>query len=139
MSDVFTLGGQQYRPIKCSTIEHDFWLMDRVRAAGLDAIALQDDETHEQFAERLLQTIIVSGTAFELLGGFLLRHPHGDLDWSPAMATDTANALRKITAPEEKAVIRGIIVGMLLDFFAAGLIVLSSSQKSSIGPNPSEN
>lgn len=129
------LNGREYRAIKHSTIEHDFWMMDLIRAAGLDRVILEQDETPQAFAERLLNMVIGTGHAFALLGGLMVPCGNPDIDWTPAMADEIAAHIKLTTDPNEKAEIRNQLVALLIGFFNAGLIVLTSSPSYSASPS----
>lgn len=128
------LNGRVYRAIKTSTIEHDFYMIDRIRAAGLDRVTLAEGENAEQLAMRLLEMTIGTGKAFEILGGLLIPVDVQDIDWTPAIAEETAENIKRTTDDAEKAEIRQQLVALLISFFNAGLIVLTSSPNYSASP-----
>lgn len=128
------LGGRTYVPVKNSTIEHDFWLMGQIRSAGLDEVRINPDEKPEDFALRLLRDVINSGKVFLLLGGLLIPEGTAGEDWTPELAGETAGALKKLTAPEDKEKVREQVLSLLIGFFEAGLACLTTSRSFSPGP-----
>lgn len=122
-----TLGGRKFRPIRNSTVEHDFWLLDHVTEAGLDTLTMKGAETADQFAARLLREIIQSGKAFLLMGGLLIPDGIKAEDWTPEIALETAAFIEKLTDPADKALIQQSVVTMLIGFFTTGLALLRIS------------
>lgn len=134
-----TINGQDYVPVKNSTIEHDFWLMGHIRAAGLDQVKIMEGEDPQAFVMRLLAETINSGRVFSLLGGMLIQAGTDPADWTPDLAEATAAALKKVTAPEDKAKIQSAVVELLIGFFESGLSSLMISRKSSKGTEPASS
>ncbi len=130
--ETIRIGGRTFIPVRDSTIEHDFWLMAHIRGAGLDRIAIGDGEAPDDFAVRILAEVISSGRIFPILGGLFLPEKISPLDWTPAVAEETAAFLRKISDPADKAVIQQQVVSLLLSFFQTGLASLTISRKSSV-------
>jgi hypothetical protein len=128
------LGGRVYVPVKNSTIEHDFWLMGQIRAAGLDEVHVRPDERPEDFALRLLRDVINSGRIFLLLGGLLIPASATSEDWTPELAVETAGALKKLTAPEDKEKLKEQVISLLIGFFETGLACLTTSRNFSQEP-----
>lgn len=126
------IGGQTWRAVKRSTIEHDFWLMKHIREAGLDGVRMRKDEKPEDFAVRLLHEVIDSGKAFTLLGGFLLPDGVPDEQWSPQQAERTAAFMRGLSGDEDKTTVRSAIISLLTGFFEAGLASSDNSATASV-------
>jgi len=129
---IIKLGGRSFvQMTKDSTVQHDLWLMQRSTEAGLAGAQIWSGETPEAFAQRLLEMAIKSGVALELLGGLLV--PEGTLpeQWTPEMAAETTLHLGRISVAEEKQAIYRLILTLLIDFFAAGLISSVRSRSSS--------
>lgn len=125
-----TLGGRDFVPVLTSTIEHDYWLMSKIRAAGLDHIDKREEETAEAFVTRLLVEVIDSGVAFDLLGGLLLPIAFVPEAWTPACAIETANFIKRLTAPVDKAIVQSQTISLLIGFFENGLSSLTISPNS---------
>jgi hypothetical protein len=137
--DYLEIGGQKWRAVKRSTIEHDFWMMKHIREAGLDAVRLRPGEKPEEFAVRLLHEVIASGKAFTLLGGMLLPDVVPDEHWTPERAEQTAAFLRGLAADEDKAAVKSAIISLLTGFLEAGLRSYADSATASTAgsqPNP---
>ena len=130
--ETITLGGREFVPVLTSTIEHDYWLMTKIRATGLNEIAKGADETPEEFMLRLLHEVIDSGVAFELLGGLLLPMPSAAPEsWTPELAIETAEFIKHLTAPADKATVQAQMISLLVGFFENGLSSLTISPRSS--------
>jgi hypothetical protein len=137
--DYLEIGGQKWRAVKHSTIEHDFWLMKHIREAGLDAVGLRPGEKPEEFAVRLLHEVIGSGKAFTLLGGFLLPDGVPDDQWSPERAEQTAALMRGLAADEDKTAVKSAIISLLTGFLEAGLrSYVDSGTASTAGSQPQQ-
>lgn len=130
--DYLEIGGQKWRAVKRSTIEHDFWLMKHIREAGLDAVGLRPGEKPEEFAVRLLHEVIGSGKAFTLLGGMLLPDGVPDEHWTPECAEQTAAFMRALAADEDKGAVKSAIISLLAGFLEAGLASSDNSGTASV-------
>jgi len=128
---VVVLAGHAFAPLLVSTIEHDFWLMARIRAARLDALTKAEDESAEEFVSRILHEVIDSGRAFELLGGMLIPENVPAEQWTPELAAETAAFIRTLTDPADKARLQSQLISLLIGFFENGLTSLTTSPKSS--------
>ena len=127
------IGGREWKAITNSTLEHDFWTMGQIRAAGLDRVVIEEGERVEEFFLRIQREAINHGRAFLLLGGFLMPAEMDALDWSEEIAIATADFFRKLTDSEDKRVVQLQFASMLAGFFANGLASLMTSRKSSEG------
>lgn len=134
MSEI-VIGGRKFCQLQNSTFEHDIWMTRKVREAGLAQAFISEDETTDQFAERLTLEVLGSGAALELLGGLFV--PDGTVPeaWTPDMARETASFFGRVSDPESKAALRSQIASMLIYFFVNGVASLKTSLKSG---NPKE-
>ncbi len=130
---VHTLGGRRFHVLTETTAEHDHWYMRQVRGAGLYDVFLTEGETPEAFARRLLGIAIDSGKEFLLISGMLVPESASGAPWSPAIATETAEFLKSLSAPEDKRQLNMLLGALIADFFAAGLISSAASSISSSG------
>lgn len=148
-AEPFTLGGRTFRHIELSTIEQDYWLMDRAVEAGLIDLKRDENETEKDFSLRLMRGLIRDGQGFRILGGLILpvtlkdtgvtyfdtdcepNDPVQDRDWSPDMADLTAKHLRQLTDPNEKQIVHGMLATAYLRFFRDGLLLLALSESRS--------
>ncbi len=117
---IVTIGGRQWRSLVRLTIEHDFWVLNQTEEAGI-SLYTKKGEDPGQFAARLLREVIASGKAFLLVGAFLIPDELEDQAWSPALAQQTADFMRKLEGEEDKAILQNAIISLLLGFFEAGL------------------
>jgi len=122
MPDTYTINGVVYRQIEQSksTLANDLYVMKQARSVGLYCVQ-QAGETEEDFSSRLLSIVIDKGVTFELIGGLIIPEHVPDEQWTEALAEDTANRLRTVTAANDKNTVLKIIVMAVSDFFAAGL------------------
>ena len=131
MAEIIELGTRKFRAITNSTVEHDFTVMQVLAKAGLDTVAQQEGESFDDFAVRLLSTVISSGYAFDLIGAFIVPEETAELDWTPQLSIDTARFVRKLTDPEDKLKIRQLVVILLAGFSQAGLLSFAASRSAS--------
>ena len=137
MSKIIELGGRKFVAVTGSTIEHDYWLMDMVRRAGLDQIVVPSDtstDSIEEFMRELLSRCISDGRVFLLMGGLIMPEGKQGHEWTVGMAQETADFIKRLTKPEDKAAVQTHVVSMLLGFFQNGLVSLLTSRKSSTSP-----
>lgn len=134
-AETITLGGREFRPVVGATIEHDYWLMGHIRRAGIDRCALEEGESPDDYALRLMREVINSGEAFTLLGGTLIPADKKVTDWTPAIAQETAEFLKRLTDPNDKQKLNGCTASLLAGFFSSGLASLETSRRYSI-PEP---
>lgn len=128
---VIRLGGRAFRPVLDATIEHDYWMMGRIRLAGIDRVVIEDGELPEEFAVRLLRELVNSGEIFAILGGAIMPADRDVCDWTPEMAADTSTFLKRLTAAEDKQTINSVTASLLAGFFAHGLATLLTSRSYS--------
>ena len=128
---VIHIAGRDFRPVQNSTIEHDYYMMEHVQAAGLDNCHKDPEETAEEFALRILAGLMKGGRVFPVLAGLFIPAGTEDLDWTLTVAKETEAHLRTVTDAEDKAVIHGQVVALLMNFFQLGITSLTTSRKSS--------
>jgi hypothetical protein len=129
--ETIKLGGRDFAPVLTSTIEHDYWLMSKIRAAGLDQVTKREEESADAFVSRLLSEVIDSGSAFDLLGGLLLPMPLPPEGWTPECAIETAAFIKRLSLPVDKAIVQSQMISLLIGFFENGLSSLTISPSSS--------
>ena len=131
LSERIHLGGQEFVPIGESTVEHDnmFWRLQE--KSGLRLVVLEPHEDAEAFARRLLQQLMGNEAFFELLGCLIVPANKTSLDWTPEMMRETAELVKKLHAPEDKARVHSLALSVVIDFFAEGLTCLESFRSSS--------
>jgi hypothetical protein len=131
MAQIIELGGKSYRAIEVSTVEHDFTVMQLLVETGLDKVSKAEGESADDFAIRVLRTVMASGKSFDLLGAFLIPADIPDLDWTTELGVVTRQFVSRIADPAEKLLVRNALVTMLLSFSEAGLFSWTDSRESS--------
>ena len=114
--EVIELGGRRWRILQAGTLEHMIWMDQQVTEAGLTAL-LKAAPSEGEWTDRIWQAISHSGQTFPLLSGMLIPENLSDDAWTPAEAEKTSAFLKKLTAPEDKARIRALLVSVVLGFF----------------------
>lgn len=125
-----TVKGRTFRPVKNSTIEHDFTLMGHIRASGIDQVSLEEGEALEGYATRLFNILIPSGRVFPMLGCILMPEEMEDAAWTPNVGKETEEFLKGISEPEDKLLIEQEMINLVINFFHAGILSLKTSPKS---------
>lgn len=138
LPEFITISGIKFRSVMQSTMEHDMWMMAKLRKAGLDELAVKPDETVNDYAVRLLHEVIASGEAMLLLGGLLIPNTQGDLEWTPQLAEKSAEILRAVSDPVEKSVIHSAIISMLSGFFVLGIGSYDRTNGASLAPSKAQ-
>ena len=117
MSEIL-LGGKAFQILEEGTIRFDFHVEQTLRRLGLDLIEKRTEETPEQFADRLFREMIDTGSALEVVALFL--SPVGS-PWSPDGCAKIAEYIGTLTAAEDKARIKDLVVQAFMGFFRKGL------------------
>jgi hypothetical protein len=124
-------GVGNYKLITASTIERDIAISNVLRSSGAHDAMLQALTAGEEPDRRIFEAISGSGKLFELLGASLVPEGVDPLTWTPAMARDTAQALKNISAPKAKQLLLLSVVELVKAFFLAELHSLVISRSSS--------
>ena len=128
------IGGRRFAHVTDWTVEQDWWLMQRIRKAGLDQIAV-DDTNSEAIAESISQAaadkLADSGLALEILGGLLLPEGMDPSQWTPQLAAETTAHLGRQTGAEARQAVRAVASWAIVSFFANGLTSFTTSRPSS--------
>ena len=125
-----TIEGKRFKPVHNGPFAHDIWLTKKIREAGLAGIQLGEDETQDQFIERIAISAYESGLALQLLGGLFIPAEVEARDWTPEMAARTAEFFGNVIEPESKQALRMQIASALFYFFANALATSKTSPKS---------
>lgn len=131
MRELITIGGRQFRAAAVMTLEHDWFVMGRLRAAGLDTIVKIESESTEDYAHRMLTALESSPQVAEIVAAGLMPVDLVDEQWSPGIAAEIALVVRGVTDPEEKLTVRRILLEWLIPFLQSGLARLLVSRPSS--------
>lgn len=135
MAEKLSLGGREYVRAGVGTVRQDLFVMHHARHSGISAI--QENETPESYAARLLDSLLSSNHALLLLGGLLLPAGMKAEDWSEDVAYATAGHLGGIVDPAEKQEVYAEVASALLDFFANGIgSWVASARSSGSAPGP---
>jgi hypothetical protein len=130
MKTEYTFAGRKFRALEVSTLEHDIFFMNQVRAAGLDKFAVPEGEQPEQTTVRILHEVLASGKVFVILGALLIPADIADLDWTPELGAQTADFMRKLIAPDDKQQIQPLIISLVRHFFQSGAVYSTNSRSS---------
>lgn len=125
-----TIEGKRFVTMQNGTFAHDIWLTRKIREAGLAGIAIGDDESQDQFIERIAISAYESGVALDLLGGLFLPAAVEPRDWTPELAAQTSEFFGNVTDPDAKQALRMQIASALFYFFASALASSKTSPKS---------
>jgi len=131
------MGGRLFRAARLITAERDDWIAGRIAHSQVKKVGRLPGESEQDYGERLLEAFRASGYVSELIGGVLTPIEIEDLDWTPAVAMETAKFVGQLYEPTDKAQRDVVLLTVLIDFFANGLI--SSSGTASSSPTPDES
>ncbi|OQB24232.1 MAG: hypothetical protein BWY10_02629 [Chloroflexi bacterium ADurb.Bin180] len=134
------IGGRKFQQIEDWTVEQDWWLMQRIRAAGLDSIGVRSERPDDiaiSISEAIEAKLAESGLTVDLLGGLLVPEGMSPDAWTPAMAEETAAFLKRQRGREAREAVRNLAVWALVHFFANGLVSFKiSPTPSSVSDGP---
>ncbi len=123
--ETIELGGRRWRIIETGTLERVLWMDRHVVEAGLgrmlQSAAAQnpDAESAGEVAGRIWEQISRADKAIAFLAGSLVPEHLADDAWTWAVADETAMFLKKLTAPEDHARVRSLLVSVVMGFFVA--------------------
>lgn len=124
------LGGRKLRQIVRSTVKHDLWLMDKIRRSGMREITMMVGESAEDFASRLLDTLIQSNSVTPLIAGCFMDEDMDDLKWSPESAMELAKFIDELDSEQDKSKVFEIVVSLVTSFLETGVVSLMTSLNS---------
>lgn len=113
-------------------MQHDAWLMARLRGVGFDKVQRFENETPEQFGARLGAELFGSDDVLLVLGGFLVPAEIKDTQWTPAIAKETASFVGGLSDPDDKLAYQQVVLSVLIPFLESGLSSSTSSEPSSV-------
>lgn len=130
--ETLTIGGRQFKPIKNSTFAHDIWIMERVKATGLDTLRIEPEESSDDFIDRIAAKAMTGGMqlVLELIAGVLMPAEIESADWTPAIAKATTKFFGDLTEETEKSKVRAQIGGWLYFFFLSAIESSLTSMRS---------
>lgn len=131
--NVLTIAGRRYKPPGVLTLRRDIYIMSRVRRAKLDSLPMNEGESAEAYAHRLLDYLMGYDEVLDLLGSMLVPEETDEKDWSPELAKKIGGTLGALVDEEGKAAVRMILISVLVPFLSSGLASLTITASSS-GP-----
>lgn len=131
MAEIYVLGKRRFFSAPVCTIQHSFFTAGLLRRSGLDRLQVEPGEAAEDFATRIVLETLAGGEALQLLGCLLLPEGIEPSSWRPELAQETAEFIGGLTAEEDHALVRSILIQALLSFFESGLVSLWTSRISS--------
>jgi hypothetical protein len=130
-----TLGKRKLQVITSGPVRHDVWLMSQVKAAGIEHVDMKPGEAAEDLVDAMLDRVMRSGHALDLLGSMLAPADMNLAEWRETTAREMAEFIGGLTEKEDKAVVRGLLARCLAGFFASGLASVRISSTSSGEPD----
>jgi len=122
----FVVDGVAYARPTHTTFAQDIYLMEQVRAAGLDKLQAGAHETPRTFVDRMQREL--APVLLPIMAGLLV--PDGAA-WTRDVAMETERALGATTDPAAKALLRAESAQLLAHFFATGIASARISPSSS--------
>lgn len=115
---------REFRLGQVTALDQDVWMMNATRRAGLDKAALtaplkniEDASALDSYLTMVVTTILQAGVVFDVLAGVLVEK---DTQWSAEGAQDIALFLAKLTDPEEKKTVLGLLAQVIHSFTSSG-------------------
>lgn len=140
---ILTVAGRRFKPPGVLTLRRDIFIMSRVRRAKLDSLPMNEGESAEAYAHRLLDYLMGYDEVMDLLGAMLVPENVDEKDWTPKLAAQIAETLGSLVDDEGKAAVRMVLISVLVPFLSSGLasltITASSSGPVNAAPPPSAN
>jgi hypothetical protein len=130
--EILTIGGRKFKPIKNSTFAHDIWIMERIKATGLDTLRIEPEESSDDFIDRIGTKAMSGGMqlVLELIAGVLMPDEIDSSAWTPEIAKATTKFFGDLTEESEKAKVRAQIGGWLYFFFLSAIESSMTSMRS---------
>lgn len=125
------LGGKPYVRCENSTLQHDIFLMNHIRAADVLELSLPEGSTGDDYAAEMLGRLAAYEKFNELLGCLLIPAELAGA-WTPAVCRATAAHIASLTEQEDKATLNAVLADLLIGFFRAGRVSLRILPKSSV-------
>jgi hypothetical protein len=124
------ISGREFKAVTDSTLEHDMWTVQQLDRAGIHKLAMEQDETPDEFVTRTIAQLMISGAIFDLMGGLLMPAEIKGPDWTPELAVETGRLFARATGPD-KVIIKGEIAGAMEAFLGSALLSSIRSRRSS--------
>lgn len=143
------LGGRTFLVVQEGTVEQDLEILALIKQAGLDNTIMAEDEDPDVFALRLFAQAVRNRSVLRLLGCLLVPEEvakRGQDDpgeaWSTEIGEQTADFLRTLRDPTDKAHVKSLVLSLLVPFVREGISSIWTSTMSSselIPPNNEED
>jgi len=121
------LGGKVFQTLEEGTIRFDLHVEATLRKLGLDMIEKRRDETYDQFADRLFTDMVNTGKAIEVVALFLTE---SGKPWHTEGCAEIAQYIGDLTAADDKAKIKDLVIQAFIGFFRTGLASAVISRSS---------
>jgi hypothetical protein len=109
------VAGRTFVPSKFTSFEQDLYIMDHIRASGLEEMPdIADSKELDKVAEGLVLSAYRSGRLFHIVAGIM---EEVGVPWTTVEAEQNARFFASLRDPKDKASIRGTLVGVILGFF----------------------
>jgi len=125
--NVVELGGRKFQVIANGPVKHDYWMAERVRAAGIDRVNMEPGQTAAAFVDSLLDRLLASGDSLVILGGMIAPAELDLRKWTPGTAAECTAFVEELMDPADKVLVRGLVAQVLVGFFQSGLASLTTS------------
>jgi len=132
---MFELGGRKWQIITNGSLQHDYWMVEQVRDAGIKDVEIPAGADLDQALNALIARVMAKGAFLTLLGGLLIPAEIPVTDWTPDVAAEVSAFIGKLVAEEDKVRVRALVAQMLAGFFRSGLVSGWTSPISS-APSP---
>lgn len=122
------LGGRAFLVVQEGTVEQELEFAALIKLAGLDNVIMEEGETTDALALRLFSAAIENRTVFRMIGALLVPEElvntrdgdPGD-DWSTEIGEQTADFVRRLTDPRDKAHVKSLVMSLLIPFVRRGI------------------
>lgn len=121
-------GAGTYRLVTASTIEHDIALTNLLRSSGAEKAIIDALTAGDEPDSRIFSAVTQSGKLFDIMAAALVPEGTDPLEWSPAIAKETSDKLKRVVSDKGKRVLLASIVELVKAFFLAGLHSQTTSQ-----------
>jgi hypothetical protein len=123
-------GAGTFRVVSASTIEHDIALTNLLRSSGAEKAVIDALTAGEEPDSRIFAAVTESGKLFDILAAALVPADVDPLAWTPAIAKETADKLKRVVSEQGKRVLLSSIVELVKAFFLVGLHSQMTSRNS---------
>lgn len=137
------LRGRKFVPAgESTTFEQDLYIMDHVRASGVEQIEFTQADRGPKLAAKAEQVVLQAyrtGQLFHILAGILVEE--GKL-WSVESANENAKFFAGLNTVADKKAIQGSVVAVILSFFVneeGSFVISPKSSSDEVGTGEGQN